>query len=78
VEINSHSLFSKWFSESGKLVQRLFNMVHDLVNDEQNFVVVMIGQSGLSGSDVMQRRNGERRRQFQSNTSGPYCNGRLC
>ncbi|KAF5393981.1 hypothetical protein D9757_000204 [Collybiopsis confluens] len=24
-EINSHSLFSKWFSESGKLVQRLFS-----------------------------------------------------
>ena len=23
VEINSHSLFSKWFSESGKLVQRM-------------------------------------------------------
>jgi SpoVK/Ycf46/Vps4 family AAA+-type ATPase len=24
VEINSHSLFSKWFSESGKLVARMF------------------------------------------------------
>ena len=23
VEINSHSLFSKWFSESGKLVQKM-------------------------------------------------------
>lgn len=27
VEINSHSLFSKWFSESGKLVQRMFKTV---------------------------------------------------
>jgi len=44
VEINSHSLFSKWFSESGKLVQRLFSMVHELVDDEENFVVVMIGE----------------------------------
>jgi len=25
IEINSHSLFSKWFSESGKLVMRLFD-----------------------------------------------------
>lgn len=24
VEVNAHSLFSKWFSESGKLVSRLF------------------------------------------------------
>ena len=23
IEVNSHSLFSKWFSESGKLVQRM-------------------------------------------------------
>lgn len=27
VEINSHSLFSRWFSESGKLVQKLFAAV---------------------------------------------------
>ena len=24
IEINAHSLFSKWFSESGKLVMKLF------------------------------------------------------
>ncbi|KDN45078.1 AAA-domain-containing protein [Tilletiaria anomala UBC 951] len=44
VEINSHSLFSKWFSESGKLVQRLFSMVTDLVEDEQSFVVILIDE----------------------------------
>ena len=44
VEINSHSLFSKWFSESGKLVQRLFSMVTELVEDEQGFVVILIGE----------------------------------
>ena len=27
LEINSHSLFSKWFSESGKLVQKMFQKV---------------------------------------------------
>ena len=45
VEINSHSLFSKWFSESGKLVHRLFDMVQQLVEDETGFVVVLIGKS---------------------------------
>jgi hypothetical protein len=43
IEINSHSLFSKWFSESGKLVQRLFAAVTDMVEDESGFVVVLIG-----------------------------------
>ncbi len=27
IEVNSHSLFSKWFSESGKLVQRMFEAI---------------------------------------------------
>ena len=45
LEINSHSLFSRWFSESGKLVQRLFSSVMDLVDDEDTFVVVPIGIS---------------------------------
>ncbi|WVO16749.1 hypothetical protein L204_104433 [Cryptococcus depauperatus] len=44
IEINSHSLFSKWFSESGKLVQKLFQMVTDMVEDESGFVVVMIDE----------------------------------
>ena len=47
VEINSHSLFSKWFSESGKLVQKLFSAVNRMVDDEDCFVVVMIGERGV-------------------------------
>ena len=43
LEINSHSLFSRWFSESGKLVQRLFTTVNDMVEDEETFVIVLIG-----------------------------------
>ena len=27
IEVNAHSLFSKWFSESGKLVSRLFTKI---------------------------------------------------
>lgn len=46
LEINSHSLFSRWFSESGKLVQRLFSNIMEMVEDEDCFVVVLIGKSG--------------------------------
>ena len=45
LEINSHSLFSRWFSESGKLVQRLFNSITELTEDEDTFVIVLIGAS---------------------------------
>ncbi|KAK7695669.1 hypothetical protein QCA50_000305 [Cerrena zonata] len=44
LEINSHSLFSRWFSESGKLVQKLFGTVMDMVDDEDTFVVVLIDE----------------------------------
>ena len=35
VEINSHSLFSKWFSESGKLVQKMFTEIKRLMEDQE-------------------------------------------
>lgn len=44
LEINSHSLFSRWFSESGKLVQRLFSNIMEMVEDEDCFVVVLIDE----------------------------------
>ncbi|KAJ6629192.1 P-loop containing nucleoside triphosphate hydrolase protein [Mycena sp. CBHHK59/15] len=44
LEINSHSLFSKWFSESGKLVQRLFSSITELVEEEEAFLVVLIDE----------------------------------
>ncbi|WVW81823.1 hypothetical protein I302_103820 [Kwoniella bestiolae CBS 10118] len=44
IEINSHSLFSKWFSESGKLVQKLFDTITKEVEDDGQFVVVMIDE----------------------------------
>ncbi|EJD54036.1 P-loop containing nucleoside triphosphate hydrolase protein [Auricularia subglabra TFB-10046 SS5] len=44
LEINSHSLFSRWFSESGKLVQKLFATVNELADDDDCFVVVLIDE----------------------------------
>ncbi|KAG7097203.1 hypothetical protein E1B28_004574 [Marasmius oreades] len=44
LEINSHSLFSKWFSESGKLVQRLFTNITELADEEEAFLVVLIDE----------------------------------
>lgn len=44
VEINSHSLFSKWFSESGKLVMKVFDHIQELSEDEQCLVVVLVDE----------------------------------
>jgi len=44
VEVNSHSLFSKWFSESGKLVQKMFSHVQELIDDPSAFVCVLIDE----------------------------------
>lgn len=45
IEINSHSLFSKWFSESGKLVMKLFDYIHDLLSNEGTMLFILIGIS---------------------------------
>ncbi len=45
LEINSHSLFYRWSSESGKLVQNLFNAVGEMVEDEDDFIVLLIGST---------------------------------
>jgi len=44
MEINSHSLFSKWFSESGKLVQKMFEAIKLQMEDPDKFVVVLIDE----------------------------------
>ncbi|XP_052183788.1 pachytene checkpoint protein 2 homolog [Diospyros lotus] len=60
VEVNAHSLFSKWFSESGKLVAKLFQKIQDMVEEENNLVFVLIDEveslaaarkAALSGSE---------------------------
>ncbi|XP_076683749.1 pachytene checkpoint 2 protein [Andrena cerasifolii] len=44
VEINSHSLFSKWFSESGKLVMKLFNEMKSVLENSQALVCILIDE----------------------------------
>uniref|UniRef100_A0A8D0BY18 Pachytene checkpoint protein 2 homolog n=1 Tax=Salvator merianae TaxID=96440 RepID=A0A8D0BY18_SALMN len=44
IEINSHSLFSKWFSESGKLVTKMFQKIQDLIDDNDAIVFVLIDE----------------------------------
>jgi pachytene checkpoint protein 2 len=43
-EINSHSLFSKWFSESGKLVLKMFQQIQEVVEIESSLVCVLIDE----------------------------------
>jgi len=51
LEVNSHSLFSRWFSESGKLVGKLFEHIGELAADEDSLVVVLIDEvESLSGA----------------------------
>lgn len=60
IEINSHSLFSKWFSESGKLVMKMFQKIQELIDDPDALVCVLIDEvesltaarkSAMSGSE---------------------------
>ncbi|XP_044736682.1 pachytene checkpoint protein 2 homolog [Chrysoperla carnea] len=44
IEINSHSLFSKWFSESGKLVTKMFAHIRDVSEDVNSLVFVLIDE----------------------------------
>ncbi|XP_076355052.1 pachytene checkpoint 2 protein isoform X1 [Tachypleus tridentatus] len=44
IEINSHSLFSKWFSESGKLVMKMFTKIQELIDDPEALVFVLIDE----------------------------------
>jgi hypothetical protein len=45
VELQSHALFSKWFSESGKLITQLFSRIrHVLAEDHSVFMVLVIDE----------------------------------
>ena len=53
MEIHANSLFSKWFSESGKMVMKLFQNIWDIVENEDAFVCILIGRNkGTSGKGV--------------------------
>ncbi|KAL1130699.1 hypothetical protein AAG570_011940 [Ranatra chinensis] len=44
IEINTHSLFSKYFSESGKLVTKMFNKIGEVIADPKTLVCVLIDE----------------------------------
>ncbi|KAG8768177.1 hypothetical protein FRC12_005729 [Ceratobasidium sp. 428] len=44
MELNAHSLFSRWFSESGKLVQRAFAGIMEMADDPDLFLVVLLDE----------------------------------
>ena len=44
VEVNAHSLFSKWFSESGKMVMHMFARIRELLEDGDAFVCVLVDE----------------------------------
>jgi len=53
LEVSAPALFSKWFSESGRAVARLFERVASLASDEQALVFVLIDEvESLAGSRV--------------------------
>ena len=47
IEVNAHSLFSKWFSESGKLVTALFSVIREAVEDQDTLVFVLVDEVTL-------------------------------
>ncbi|KAL1495027.1 hypothetical protein ABEB36_010513 [Hypothenemus hampei] len=44
IEINSHSLFSKWFSESGKLVTNMFTRIREICENKDILVCVLMDE----------------------------------
>ncbi|XP_039759078.1 pachytene checkpoint protein 2 homolog [Pararge aegeria] len=69
LEINAHGLFSKWFSESGKLVARVFARIAELADDRRLLAVVLVDEveslaaarraalGGLEPSDALRAVN---------------------
>lgn len=44
LKVNSNSLFSRFFSESGKLVGKLFELVRELASEKQALVILLIDE----------------------------------
>lgn len=51
IEINAQVLMSKWFGETGKLVEKVFEQIFKVAADEQTLVCVLIDEvETLAGS----------------------------
>ena len=57
IEINSHSLFSKWFSESGKLVMKLFDYIRDILSSNDTLLFILIGCLALPLNHIQMKSN---------------------
>ena len=44
MEVNAHSLFSKWFSESGKLVTKLFDKIQEALQRDDVLFFILIDE----------------------------------
>ena len=44
MEVNAHSLFSKWFSESGKLVTKLFDKITEALQRDGVLFFILIDE----------------------------------
>lgn len=69
VEFDAHSLFSKYFSESGKLVSKIFKMIESMLDAEEGtFVCIFIDEVESLASA----------RQFSANNNEPRDALRVC
>ena len=44
IEVNGHALFSRWFSESGKLVTKLFERIREKLDDPELLLFVLVDE----------------------------------
>lgn len=44
IEVNAAALFSRFFSESAKLVATLFDKIRDMTDDEEVFICILIDE----------------------------------
>ena len=44
VEINPNAIFSKFFAESAKLLLKMFNQLHSMLDDEDSFVCLLMDE----------------------------------
>jgi energy-coupling factor transporter ATP-binding protein EcfA2 len=60
VEVNAHSLFSRWFSESGKLVAKLFEAIKEKLEDPDALIFVLVDEvESLAAARGAAAGNGE-------------------
>jgi pachytene checkpoint protein 2 len=52
VKVDTHSLLSKWFGESGKVVEKLFQSIEEVATDETTLVCVLVDEVDVRRREV--------------------------